>query len=81
MSEHWTPEEQGQIAEAVARIRQDGTISGLAVPGIGYVYADGSVLYEVNEAQLLHVQFVQSDTVWQSRELDTSGAESPFVRL
>jgi len=79
MSEYWTPEQQGQIAEAVARIRQDGTISGLAVPGVGYVYADGSVLHEASDT--LYICFSYSDTVWQSRELDTSGEGSPFVKL
>lgn len=81
MTECWTPEEQGKIAEAVALIRQDGTIAGVAVPGIGYVYIDGSVLHERDERILLYVKFVQDDVAYQSRELDTSGGGSPFVKL
>ena len=44
MTERWTPEEQGRIAETAARIRQDGTILAMFVSGIGYVYSDGSVV-------------------------------------
>lgn len=81
MTEYWTPEEQGRIAEAAARIRQGGTIAGIGVPGIGYVYADGSVLHERDERQLIYVKFVQDDVAYQSHELDTSGGGSPFVKL
>ena len=45
MTEYWTPEEQGRIAEAAARVRQDDTIMATSVGGIGYVYADGSVIH------------------------------------
>ena len=40
----FTPEQQGAIAEAAARIRQDGTIMATYVSEVGYVYADGAVV-------------------------------------
>jgi hypothetical protein len=77
----WTPEQKSKIAYAASMVRLNPDIESIAVDGVGYVYADCSVLYEVGEEQRLHVTFTEDELVWRSRELDTTGTTSPFVRL
>ena len=91
MTEYWTPEEQGRIAEAAARVRQCGASFAVSVPGIGYVYGDGSVLLDdsVSDQPAVRVKFTTEKCIdyTDNTEMHRRAAEqraagmSPFVRL
>ena len=55
------------------------------IPSIGAVYVDddGCVrcVLDGRKVESVHVTFTIDEVVYQSRELDTSGGGSPFVKL